>query len=178
MELQDRNLSTNMTGDDVSSLHVELQKLGFRIPTAERQLRRFGRFTGEAVRTFQKTHNLSVTGTVDESTVTLINREVEALETRPFVVRGSVNNKDNEPLNVVVRAFDEDLRTAQILGEARTDAKGQYRIEYNDDLAGPWTNSSLGTFSPDPGATTTRLVTFPAGTGRFFRAVAIRPLAP
>jgi len=54
----------------------------------------------------------------------------------------------------------------------------RYRIEYNDDLAGAWTDSSLGVFSPDAGATTSRLVSFPTSTARYFRAVAIRPLAP
>ncbi len=131
MELQGRILSTNMTGDDVALLHVELQKLGFRLQTTEIKKRRFGRTTGETVRAFQKRHDLPVTGKVDERTVTLINREVEALETRPFVVRGSVKNMDNKPLSVVVRAFDKDLRAEQLLGEAQTDAKGLYRIEHS-----------------------------------------------
>ncbi len=131
MELQDRKLTANMTGDDVALLHVELQKLGFRIPTTELQKRRFGQTTGEAVRAFQKRHGLPVTGKVEEGTVTLINREVEALGTRPFVVRGSVKNMDNKPLSVVVRAFDKDLLAEQLLGEAQTDAKGLYRIEHS-----------------------------------------------
>lgn len=53
-----------------------------------------------------------------------------------------------------------------------------YRIEQDEDLIAPWTDSGLGTFSPDAGATTTKTFTFPAGTRRFFRAVAIRPLQP
>ncbi len=55
-----------------------------------------------------------------------------------------------------------------------------YRLEHSADLgiSGPWTNSALGTFAPDAGATTTRTITFPAGPKRFIRAVAIKPLQP
>ena len=133
MKLQGRNLSANMTGDDVALLHVELQKLGFRIPTAEFQKQRFGRQTGEAIRAFQIQHHLPVTGKVDERTATLINRDVDKQALQTFVVSGKVKNTDNEPLSVVVRAFDKDLRAEQLLGEARTDAQGQYRVEYSAD---------------------------------------------
>ena len=57
-----------------------------------------------------------------------------------------------------------------------------YRIEYSEDLGAtdPWTDSALGTFSPDSGTTTTRTVTYAATpeTKYFFRAVAVRPLSP
>jgi len=52
-----------------------------------------------------------------------------------------------------------------------------YRLEYNSDLSSSWTNSSLGTFNPDTGTTSTRDLTgLDAPTKRFFRAVAIQPL--
>ena len=57
-----------------------------------------------------------------------------------------------------------------------------YRIEYSKDLGGVdvWHDSSLGTFTPDAGAHTTKTIIF-AGTSEqkyFFRAVATRPLLP
>lgn len=53
-----------------------------------------------------------------------------------------------------------------------------YRLEFSNNLANPWTNSSLGTFAPSAGATTTRTITYPGNPKKFFRAVAILPLAP
>jgi hypothetical protein len=85
----------------------------------------------------------------------------------------------NDPasfLRIVDQAYNGALTTVII--EFSSSPSRHYRVEYDDDLSGPWTNSSLGTFSPDPGATTTRLVAFPTGSARFFRAVAVRPLAP
>lgn len=58
-----------------------------------------------------------------------------------------------------------------------TTAPGRlYRIEFNDNLQGTWTNSNLGTFAPDAGAVTEKTLTIPAGTRRFFKAVCVRPL--
>jgi hypothetical protein len=55
-----------------------------------------------------------------------------------------------------------------------------YRIEYSNDLGYtlPWTNSALGAFAPDSGATTTKIITYPGNPKKFFRAVAMVPLAP
>lgn len=53
----------------------------------------------------------------------------------------------------------------------------RYRIEYGEDLSGPWTNSSLGTITPEPGSTVTRTVTTPpAPSRRYFRIEAVQPL--
>lgn len=56
-----------------------------------------------------------------------------------------------------------------------TDPTRLYRIETSDDLSS-WTNSSLGTFSPDAGTSTTRTFTWSGSGKKFFRAVAMRPL--
>lgn len=50
-----------------------------------------------------------------------------------------------------------------------------YRIEHDTDLEAPWTDSTLGTFTPAAGATATRTLTLPSSPRRFFRAVAIQP---
>jgi hypothetical protein len=61
-----------------------------------------------------------------------------------------------------------------------TAATRVYRIEISDNLS-VWTNSGLGTFTPDSGPTTTRLFSWSGGawtgSGLFFRAVAARPLS-
>lgn len=65
--------------------------------------------------------------------------------------------------------------------EFTTTPTRMYRIEYDDDLGitpvGIWTNSSFGNFAPDAGATTTKVVTFPTGSKKFFRAGVVRPLS-
>jgi peptidoglycan hydrolase-like protein with peptidoglycan-binding domain len=53
------------------------------------------------------------------------------LSSQTFVVRGQISGDDGSVLpNVVVQAFDRDLRREQALGQATTDASGQYEIRY------------------------------------------------
>jgi hypothetical protein len=53
----------------------------------------------------------------------------------------------------------------------------RYRIEYDEDLLGPWTNSTLGTFTPPAGTTATSTVMgLVSAPRRFFRVVAVNPL--
>jgi hypothetical protein len=49
-----------------------------------------------------------------------------------------------------------------------------YRIQVSADLIN-WSDSGLGTFAPDSGTTTTRVVNITGGA-HFFRAVAVKPL--
>ena len=53
-----------------------------------------------------------------------------------------------------------------------------YSIEVNTDLSQPlnWTDSGLGSFAPDQGATTTRTVTESAANRYFYRVKTARPL--
>ncbi|MGI8603390.1 MAG: hypothetical protein ACR2OZ_10360 [Verrucomicrobiales bacterium] len=54
-----------------------------------------------------------------------------------------------------------------------------YRIEQNEDLApGAWIDSGLGLFAPDSGSATTRTAEDQPAQRRFYRVLAIRPLAP
>ena len=48
-----------------------------------------------------------------------------------LVVKGALRNADGKPwMGGLVYAFDKDLRSEQLLGKARTDAKGFYEISY------------------------------------------------
>ena len=51
----------------------------------------------------------------------------------------------------------------------------RYRVQHSTDLV-TWTESPLGTFSPDAGATTSKTFTFTGSARHFFRAVAVLPL--
>ena len=56
-----------------------------------------------------------------------------------------------------------------------------YRIETTTDLAVPgiaWADAGLGIFAPDAGSSTTRTVSQPNGSKRFYRIVAVLPLTP
>jgi hypothetical protein len=48
-----------------------------------------------------------------------------------------------------------------------------YRLEYDEDLVGSWTNSALGTFAPTGSLTSGNLTALSTVSRRFFRAVAV-----
>ena len=54
-----------------------------------------------------------------------------------------------------------------------------YILETNDAIKDTWIDVGLGTFPPDAGSETTKMLTFPANTTRkFIRVRAIKPLQP
>ncbi|MCI0723916.1 MAG: peptidoglycan-binding protein, partial [Acidobacteria bacterium] len=132
MELHGRNLSVEMQGEDIRLLQSELQQLGYNLPSKETEEALFGEATYEAVRDFQRTRGLPVTGVVDEHTARVINAAVDARPPEQFVISGRVTHQDGNPLiGLIVRAFDRDLRDEQPLGEeAVTSKRGAYEITY------------------------------------------------
>src|SRR6266542_2095000 len=132
MELQGRNLSSGMQGDDVKLLQAELVRLGFVIADSELQRATFAERTREAVQTFQKSSNLPVTGVVDAATAKAMTAKVQATEPQPtLIVRGQVLSVDGKPVaGNSVRAFDQDLRSEEMLGETKTGTDGRYEISY------------------------------------------------
>jgi peptidoglycan hydrolase-like protein with peptidoglycan-binding domain len=135
MQLQGRNLSMEMHGDDVALLQRELGLLGFSIPGDEIEQRLFGQGTRQAVLLFQRQHlqqGLEPSGVVDERTAAAINAEVDALPPRQFGVRGQVRQADGTPgAGLVVRAFDEDPERGEVLlGETASGAGGAYEVSY------------------------------------------------
>jgi hypothetical protein len=131
MDPKARNLSLKTQGGDVALLHEKLTKLGFDIPEKEATERSFGLKTEEAIKIFQRKHDLEPTGIVDEKTSALIERESSGPPTSEFVVKGQVVHSDGQPVvGSLVRAFDRDLRSEELLGEAKTDEDGHYEISY------------------------------------------------
>lgn len=137
MKLQGRNLSIRIQGEDVKLLHTELAQLGFTIPESETRDALFGPQTEEVVKQFQTSQRLQATGVVDEPTAALINREVDKKRPIPspsFVVKGHVRQADGWPFTEgIVRAFDKDLRSEELLGETKPDAAGFYEIRYSPE---------------------------------------------
>ncbi|MCC6510844.1 MAG: peptidoglycan-binding protein, partial [Pirellulaceae bacterium] len=127
MKLQGRDLASGLRGDDVSLLQFELRQLGFPILDPEVTRKFFGNTTLEAVKLFQKNHQLRETGVVEETTATAINLEFDALP----IVQGQVWQDDDTPLSVgKVLAFDKDLRSEQPLGQSDIAYQGRYEIRY------------------------------------------------
>src|SRR5262245_13868322 len=125
MNLQGRNLSINLAGQDVRLLQSELQQLGFQIPDNELQKSAFGQGTLAAVTQFQNQNKLQATGIVDGATAKAINTRVDALKPS-LVVEGQVRLADSKPLaGVTVAAIDQNLRAEKALGMTVTDANGR-----------------------------------------------------
>ena len=77
-------------------------------------------------------------GAVDEQTANLINAAVEALQlpSPRLVVKGRISLQETGPLpTLIVKAFDKDLRSEELLGEATTGQSqaGGYEIRYTAD---------------------------------------------
>ena len=130
MKLQGRHLNKGLNGDDVKLLHFELKELGFLFPDEEVARETFGDGTFKVVSRFQASHQLKPTGVVDEITATAINRDFDALS----MVQGQVRQGDDTPFTAgKVQAFDKDLRSEQLLGEAELSDQGKYEIRYSAD---------------------------------------------
>ena len=131
MNLQGRNLSQGLRGEDVRLLHQELQQLGYTITDYELENDVYGSGTIDAVVRFQLRHNMQQTGVVDEETARRINAEVDGELEQTYKVSGHVRLEDGKPLvGVLVHAFDRDMRHEQPLGNTTTDSKGEYQIPY------------------------------------------------
>src|SRR5688572_2209019 len=74
MELQGRDLTRNLKGEDVALLHKELIQLGYKIASDELKDKAFGKTTLDAVVDLQKQSNLKQTGIVDSQTAAVMQR--------------------------------------------------------------------------------------------------------
>jgi hypothetical protein len=133
MKLQGRNLSVDTAGADVAVLHEELQALGLDVGRDELMARRFGPMTAQAVGDFQRHSELPITGVVDALVAAALGRARELGNGVPttFSVGGQIRAVDGQSTgSLLVRAYDRDLRSEQLLGDATTDERGGYRIAY------------------------------------------------
>jgi len=77
MIIVERVLSVGMSGDDVRTLHEQLELLHFFVPPGERAFRFFGPVTRKAVMEVQRErlHPSRVNGLVDQATANIIREE-------------------------------------------------------------------------------------------------------
>jgi Tc toxin complex TcA C-terminal TcB-binding domain/Neuraminidase-like domain/Putative peptidoglycan binding domain len=135
MELQGRDLTLDLRGDDVRSLHDDLVLLGYQIPDPELAEGVFGDGTLAAVVDFQMHHRLGDRGVVDDRTARAITAAADPL--RPRVVRGRVADAGGRPAaGTVVVAVDVDLRSETELGRVPAGDDGAYEITYTTEQLG------------------------------------------
>ena len=66
--------------------------------------------------------------------VDLVIKGQKPVDEKSFIVRGTVRDANSELVaGIVLRAFDRDLRSEELLGEAATDANGSYEIPYTPE---------------------------------------------
>jgi hypothetical protein len=152
------------TGPAVADLHAALKFLGYSIAAADLANQRYGNTTKAAVKKFQTEQQLTASGEVDEPTAARLNQaltERGALEASPGTtqppvvtpdppppqpqgrqVRGTVRHADGTALaDFRVRAFHRRLGGEDVLGEAKSDDRGQYLIPY--ELPAGWSAVDL-----------------------------------
>src|ERR1700730_7456627 len=117
----------------------ELQRIAKGLK-GERDRSKFGASTTQLLMFFQIQQglgdNLRDVG-VEEKTAAKLNRLLERLglldipKPDDFVIRGTVTTSNGQPVSgAAVRAFDRDMRKKPPVGDAETDAQGQFTIRY------------------------------------------------
>lgn len=90
---------------------------------------------------------------------------------------GTAPNDVNEYFKIVSSTYNGGFTQATVV--FTTKATRLYRLETSNALGvspDVWTNSAFGTFAPDVGATTTKIITWPGNAKKFIRAAAVIPL--
>lgn len=114
------------TPEELKELTKQLKK--------EREESRFDEATRQLIFYFQLQHDLgdNFQGVVEEKTAEKLNaflKELRLLDQPEWLIRGQVI-KTTALANVLVRVFDRDLLSRQLLGEAITDQNGFFAISY------------------------------------------------
>ncbi|WP_326541471.1 neuraminidase-like domain-containing protein [Pseudorhodoferax sp.] len=128
-------LKLHMKRPAVADLQRALAARGFPVGAAEAAAGRFGATTRQAVAAYQARHGLQASGSVDAPTARHLNRALPPDQAgdgpTAWMVLGQVAQADGTPAaGVTVRAYDQDVANATLLGEAVTDAGGRYVIGF------------------------------------------------
>lgn len=129
-------------GETVANLHQALEALGFPIEDAqEKRAQRYGEHTAQTVEEFKSRYELSNTepDVFDEEAADQINTLLDERglldeeEATRFVVRGQIHRDGRPYAGGLVRAFDRDMRSEELLDETETNREGRYEITYTAD---------------------------------------------
>lgn len=115
-------------GADVAQAQAILVELGLFVAPVELREQRFGPTTAEAVSRWKERQGLPTEPGLDREALDRLWTEGREL---PRVVHGVASLADGTTVpNLLVVAIDRDFRAEQVLGDARTDDQGRYRIAY------------------------------------------------
>ena len=125
-------LTLGARGPNVANLQKNLQQLGYSISVRESAAESFGDTTLRAVGTFLESRGLEPNGEIDQALAAQIRTAASVNRNEPQVVLGVVRQSDSAAVErAVVRAFDADFRSEELLGEDITDSEGRYSIAYS-----------------------------------------------
>ncbi|MEO8149294.1 MAG: carboxypeptidase-like regulatory domain-containing protein, partial [Bacteroidia bacterium] len=122
------------TADQLDKLSSQLKE--------EQKNADYGKATTDLVFIFQMQQGIgdSFNGEIEDNTANKLNEMLKGFGAfddsadKPFLVKGTVLYDNGNPLiGAIVRAFDKDLRTQELLGETTTDNKGYYEIAYSKE---------------------------------------------
>ena len=141
MESITKSIKFKSIGTQVALLHKALKLAGVTISGNDIQKKYFGPASRNALKQFQKKHNLEATGIIDDRTSKMLNDYLKKEEdaTSPeklskYSIQGIITGKDDKPLvGLEVKAVDYDLDNYENrLGTTKTDKNGYYLINYTD----------------------------------------------
>ncbi len=98
------------------------------------------------------------------------DRDGDGASDRAEYHAGTLPTDPNSLFRIVSHTYTASFTEADISFTAV--ATRNYRLEYNSDVTGPWTDSALGTFPPTAAVTAKTLGGLSSVPSRFFRAVA------
>jgi hypothetical protein len=158
MKKLNKPIPANTKGKQVADLHEIMLAFGFNVSEKEVNEQFFGESTKKAVKLFQKQYSeeLEITGNIDDITLKKINSilakwkdkdDVDdkdkgngkgkdkggSNQPRPdrYRAKGHCYDVNEKPLaKAIVKAYDRDLRSEELLGTTKTNEKGYYEIWY------------------------------------------------
>lgn len=157
MKKLNKPITANSRGKQVADLHEIMVSFGFRVTEEEISKQFYGESTKNGVKLFQEqfSEELEVSGELDETTMKKINSLLSKGKDKDkddkdkdngnakgkggsnnpkperYRVKGHCYDANEKPhVKAIVKAYDRDLRSEELLGQTKTDAKGYYEIWY------------------------------------------------
>ena len=127
------------TWDDPKPLIDALDRANIKLPLSTRDLTDLLSIGGILAQNLTQTEATAIDTALSQATLGDLIIDIEPMSTNidaspqlqpKFVVRGRIVSESADTTGLTIRAYDRDLRTAQLLGSAITDTNGRYEITY------------------------------------------------
>jgi|APLak6261658528_1056013.scaffolds.fasta_scaffold00044_2 hypothetical protein len=126
-------LTQHTRGIEVKELQVGLGKLGYLLPSSEREEQLFGTGTRDALLELQTRYRLPNTGSLDEVTKIALASATAQAESNHYLVDGRIFLENGLPANgITLRLYTRLLEGKKsLLAETKTGSHGFYRLPYD-----------------------------------------------